>query len=381
MRALYIHIPFCRKLCPFCTFAVRKNRPSLHEDYLDALIQEMELRVHQWGPWSKALRSIYVGGGTPSSLNLKEAERLINALKKYFFFSGEMEIAWELNPEDVSQEYISGLQGLGINRVSLGGQSFNTSTLHKLGRLHSAKHFHQAIHNIELGGITNYNVDLMFGIPGQSFEMFTADLQTLLQYEPAHISLYCLEVHARTAFGHQPEVLAWTQENIALFEHMYLAAIETLASARYHHYEVSNFSRPGKQSRSNMLVWSGADYLGIGSGAHSTMGHQRWGNTRSASDYIRRIQQGEEFLEFHETLRLVQKANEFLMLALRQPSGIHVGNWESRFGVKWSLFQQKLAERFYEEGLAYRPDGATFALTPKGLLLADAITERLMITE
>ena len=230
--AVYLHIPFCREICPFCSFAVRRDRAGLHEKYIRSMVGEIGRRAefikekkqnHFDENYSgqKFLESIYFGGGTPSRLMIPEVSLLLGEIRNYFPWSDQIEISFEMNPEDVTPEYLNGLAENGVTRLSLGGQSFNDSTLKKLGRCHSALELRESITAIVNSPINNWNLDLMFGIPEQSISMFKKDVEEALACDPSHISMYGLEIHERTPFGQNKQFRKWESEHQEQFEEMY----------------------------------------------------------------------------------------------------------------------------------------------------------------
>jgi len=386
--AFYIHIPFCRTLCPFCTFAVRRDRANMHEKYIQGIVDEivrrsemlnfMELKKSNEKPLRQVpLDSIYFGGGTPSCFTIREVSVLINKVREYFPWSDQIEIAFEMNPEDVNPEYLSGLTEIGVNRLSLGGQSFQNSTLKQLKRCHTPADLREAIASITDSSFVNWNLDLMFGIPGQSFSMFKKDVEEALAYDPTHISLYGLEIHERTPFGKNPLILRWESEHQEQFEKMYLWATDRLEKAGLFQYELSNFSKKDYEGRNNLLVWSGQEYLGLGVGAHSYYMQTRWGNTPSIRTYLRYLEKNKMPTEFVELLSRKQLATEFLMLGLRQCKGINIEEWQTSFGLRLQKLHTEFVQGLCDEGRAFWK-GQRLCLSPKGMLMADRITVQLM---
>jgi oxygen-independent coproporphyrinogen-3 oxidase len=386
--AVYLHIPFCRHICPFCSFAVRRDRVELHEKYILGMLDEIARRA-AWMKEKKQinrdlklsgdkfLESIYFGGGTPSSLTIPEVELLLSQVRICFPCSDQVEISFEMNPEDVNPEYLSGLAEIGVNRLSLGGQSFQTLTLKNLGRIHSGLELRKAVKAIANSAIENWNLDLMFGIPEQSIAMFKNDVEEALSYNPSHISLYGLEIHEKTPFGKNKQIRKWDTEHQQQFEEMYLWANARLIQARLFQYEVSNFSLKTKEGRNNLLVWSGNEYLGFGVGAHSYLSQTRWGNKRSLNTYLKDLEHNSWPVDFEEQLQVNEQASESLMLALRQPKGVNIEQWQKRFGLQWKKQQLDLVEELCTAGRAFRK-GQHLCLTAKGMLLADRITVELM---
>ena len=382
LRALYVHIPFCHSICPFCAFAVHGNRPRLHGPFVESLLREIALAEPPAGECGTlgAVESIYVGGGTPSTLAIAHLERILDALAARFPRAPDAEIALEVNPEDGSQDYLRGLRGLGVTRLSLGVQSLEDATLRALGRGHSAQQAERAYAAAVAAGFANLNVDLMFGAPGIGPEAFRRDVARVAAWRPAHVSLYGLDIEERTLFGRNASVRAWSAAQREQQAAQYLFAAEALAAAGYVHYEVSNFCLPGREGRQNLRVWGGAPYAGFGPGAHSWVGGVRRANERHLAAYQRRLAQGEAPIAFAERVDARQAANERLMLDLRQRSGLNAAAWSARHGVPWDGPRTGISAELAHRGLATW-DGTRLALTPRGMLLADEITARLMVPE
>jgi len=360
----------------------------MHEKYVRGMMDEidkraemlkdMELKVNEEKYYEQIiLESIYVGGGTPSCLTIKEVSELLSKVQENFTWSDQIEIAFEMNPDDVNLEYLSGLASIGINRISLGGQSFQTSILQKLGRCHSVAKLHNAISFITNSSFDNWNLDLMFGIPEQSVSMLKNDVEEALVYDPPHISLYCLEIHDRTPFGKNSEIRNWEFEHLEQFEEMYLWATDTLEGAGLFKYEVSNFSKNSYEGRQNLLVWSGNEYLGFGVGAHSYHRRTRWGNVRSIRTYLQNLGKNTWPTEFVEKLTGKQLAVESLMLGLRQSEGINFEEWQKCYGLNLKKQHLDYVQELCDDGRAFWK-GQCLCLTSKGMLMADRITVDLM---
>ena len=385
MNSLYLHIPFCSKICPFCSFTVRRDRPSLHKKYILGLIKEIERRAIwiQEGrqnknlPRQKLLKSIYFGGGTPSRLRISDVEDLLSEIKYYFPFSNQTEISFEMNPEDVNSEYLSGLHDIGVNRVSLGGQSFQSNTLRELGRIHSVSRLRKALKSIVQSRINNWNLDLIFGVQKQSIKMFKRDVEEALSYNPPHISLYGLEIHKKTSFGKNSQIYKWCQDHKSQFEVMYLWGKERLEKDGLFQYEISNFAKKNKKGINNLMVWSGNEYLGLGIGAHSYLRRTRWGNNRSLKTYIKNIEENVWPVDFEEPIQMCEMATEFLMLNLRQNSGLNIDKWQKKFDIRWENHQYDFIKMLCDSGRAFWKD-KKLCLTAKGMLVADKITVELM---
>ncbi len=346
-------------------------------EYLEALLDELEFSLGDSTHGRSSLDSVYFGGGTPSRLTVEELKLLLKGIHKRWPFDPEVEITMECNPEDVNQESIKGWLHSGINRFSLGGQSFQDLLLKKLGRVHNAEQLRSAINCFQKEKLENWNLDLMFGIPGQILSEFNLDLDEALNSDPNHLSLYGLEVHPGTPYFHDSEVRKWKERASELEQQFYLKAVECTASKGLQQYEISNFARTGFQSRSNLRVWDGSPYLGLGCGAHSFDGVQRWGNLKSMRRYLEKIRQKEVPRDFTERPNLRQQAGETLMLALRRPEGLDFQAWQNRFGLTCNSVKKFQLETLAEKKLiSWEPPN--LRLTSKGMLLADAITSELM---
>ena len=374
---LYVHLPFCTTICPFCSFAVRRDRASAHQPYINTLLQELTLSLDEENPEHLPLEAIYFGGGTPSRLTVSELEWLLRGIQRRWEFSAEVEITLECNPEDVTREALQGWLGAGFNRFSIGGQSFQDPLLKKPGRIHNAAQLRSALECFHQENVGNWNLDLMFGIPGQTMEDFSQDLEESLENEPNHLSLYGLEIHPGTPFFHDQQIREMQSERSELERELYLQALHKTASMSLIQYEVSNFAKADFQSRSNLKVWDGQPYLGLGCGAHSFDGVNRWGNVRSMRKYMESVGREEPPRDFMETPTRLQQASERLMLSLRRPEGLNILSWQEEFQIGLSLEQKNQMEKLKDQDLVSW-ESPILKLTTEGMLLADAITAELM---
>ncbi|MDH4122202.1 MAG: coproporphyrinogen III oxidase family protein [Deltaproteobacteria bacterium] len=387
VEGLYLHVPFCHSICPFCAFAVHGNRPDLHGVFHHGLVEEARWRAQTLAPPSGGVASVYVGGGTPSTLALPELEELLAGVFRWFPPAPTAEIAVEINPEDATPDYLAGLARLGVNRVSLGIQSLNGAALAALGRRHTPAQALAALAAAAEWGPGHWNADFMLGVPGVSSQVFLQDLQQVLAFQPPHLSTYLLEFEPGTLFtrraarvrGPEQAIEQDTQREEAASA--YLAASRQLSGAGWNHYEVSNYCRPGREGRQNLLVWNGGSYLGLGPGAHSWVGSGgglRWHNPRHLKAWLAGVENtrwGEDPAAGWEQPTPAQRADETLMLALRRKEGLNVAAWSQAHGQPWGEPRQKIAQELIRAGLAMEQDGR-LALTPQGFLLADEITAR-----
>jgi len=377
IAALYVHIPFCHSICPFCAFAVHRHRADLRLGYLDALRREIA-QVAGLHAAAADIESIYVGGGTPSTLTGAEVRDLLSALRAGFPVRVDAEVAFEVNPEDATPAYLGALLEAGVNRVSIGTQSLDDATLLSLGRTHTAAQSVAALDAVRAAGMANANADVMFGAPGIPGDAFRRDVDAMIERRLPHLSLYGLDVEERTLFGRNPKVREWVAGQREAQAERFLWAHDRLTGAGYRHYEVSNFCLPGFEGRQNLLVWSGLGYLGLGQGAHSYAHGERWHNARHLREYRREVGAGRLPIAFREELTPAQRANERLMLSLRQDTGLDIPLWERDHQGRWDDARRHIAERLASVGQAAY-DGARLRLTSAGFLVADEITEQLMV--
>jgi oxygen-independent coproporphyrinogen-3 oxidase len=362
---IYLHVPFCARRCSYCDFAVQATREPPLAAWLDAIEGELALVTDAEG-WAEPLspRTIYVGGGTPSLLGPGAMAALRRRLEPYLNWSDQIEWTVEANPESFDEVLARDWRAAGVNRLSLGAQSFHEGALRWMGRLHGPDGPGRAVAAARAAGLENYSIDLIFGLPARLGRDWSADLEQALALEPRHISLYGLTAEPGTPLGR------WVQEGREqlaeeeVYATEYLLAAERLPDAGFEHYEVSNFARPGFESRHNQAYWTGTAYLGLGSGAHSFLPPQRRWNLRDWEAYRRAVAAGtlpraEAEVVAGEAARLEQ-----IWLGLRASTGL------ARSG--WSAAQERLAARWQEQGWASMTPAA-LRLTPAGWLILDQL--------
>ena len=322
MAGLYVHIPFCSSRCVYCGFYSTTGL-ALRERYVDALCQEIKMRSLPTTPPQKegSLGTIYLGGGTPSQLTIPQLRRIFDAIYIYNKVENDAEVTIEVNPDDVTPELAAALQQLPINRVSMGAQTFNDERLHFLRRRHSSAQVHQAVATLRQAGFQNISIDLMYGFPNQTLEEWQADIDEALQLNVEHISTYCLMYEEGTPLYRLLEQGKVTEIDEELERKMYFTLINSLESAGYEHYEISNFARPGYRSRHNSSYWKGIPYIGIGAAAHSFDIQTRSWNVADIQQYIAAIEQGERSFEV-ETLDEDTRYNDAVTVALRTCEGL-----------------------------------------------------------
>ena len=317
MAGLYIHIPFCRKACNYCNFHFSTSLNQINE-MVSSIVKEMEMRAKEI---DEEINTIYFGGGTPSLLHIGLLETLMNAAREHYNINDQAEITLEANPDDIDLEKAEAWKTLGINRFSIGIQSFADENLKWMNRAHNAKQSITAVDIIKQTGFQNYSIDLIYGTPGQSMEGWIKDLRTAFELGVPHLSCYALTVEEKTALnslikkGELPEINQ--DEQAERFE----ALMQLSADAGYHHYEISNFALTGYESKHNSAYWEGAVYLGFGPSAHSFDGVKRKWNISNNNAYIKSLT-NHLLPHKEETLSKKDVLNEYIMTALRQSKGI-----------------------------------------------------------
>ncbi|MCP4754030.1 MAG: radical SAM family heme chaperone HemW [Proteobacteria bacterium] len=374
--AVYIHVPFCQKVCPFCSFAVVRDDRRKHARYFDLLAEELALFKKEKGIVLSGVRSVYFGGGSPSRLSGSELERLVAWLHRQIAAAADTQWSIEINPEDVSLEYARILKGLGFSRASLGVQSFSRSGLRKLGRTHTPEQSRMAIGVLREAGFKDLNLDLMFAYPGQSHESLVADLEEFVQLNPTHLSVYCLNIEEKTAIYRKSDWKRWQSDNEDLIARMYKTVVRFLEANGFRQYEISNFAKKGYRSRQNLLNWSGRNYLGIGMGAHSLLVPNRWGNFKRWVDYNRALESGRLPHEYCEVLDETAQRDEELMIGLRLSKGLNLSEFSAKYGIRLSaLWREKLG--ILRKNHLARIEKDNLILTVEGMLLADEIAASL----
>lgn len=373
MAGIYFHIPYCRQACSYCDFHFRvgmKDEEAMHE------AMRLELRKEQEFPFSKPLDSVYFGGGTPSLLSTERIQRLLQDAQELFGIKKDAEITLEANPEDLSEKRMREYLDLGINRLSIGVQSFDDELLKLFNRPHDGEKAENTLRAAMELPFLSLSADLIFGTPGFGQTELLRDLEKLTELGIPHLSTYGLTIEPGTAMGLWvgKGKLASPDENE--MEEGYLRIMEHLEENGYEHYEISNFAKPGHRAVHNSSYWTGEPYLGIGPAAHSFNGRERWANVAKNGRYIRSLQEGEPERE-KEDHDPVDRANERLITRIRTSDGLDPEELRS-FGIDLKKARGEAIGELKEEGLLQEPNGA-LRLTWRGKLLADRVTERLFL--
>lgn len=374
---LYIHIPFCSAICPYCDFAVLVGRKEKRRAYVETLCLEIERAAD----FPAAFDTIYFGGGTPSLLEARDLERLLAKLRGSFRFEREARVFLEANPEDVNTESLRAWRSLGVETLSLGVQSFDEAELAFLGRRHGAEDSRRCVEMALDAGFETVSVDLIYGLPGQELDAWRRGLDLAIELGPQHLSCYELEFHRRTPFGKQLARGEITELPEGVQADLFLETHRRLAAAGYRGYEVSNFSRGhGHLSRHNRKYWDHTPYLGLGVSAHSFDGTRRFWNERQLARYEKRIHAGELAREGEEILTAEGRALEALMLGLRTDAGIDLERFHQAHGIRLAELNEETLGRWRREGLVVR-SGTHLVPTLQGFAVADALAATLDLTQ
>lgn len=370
MAGLYIHIPFCESKCIYCDFYSMANNNHLIDKYIDTLLVEAAQRKNELN--SETITTVYLGGGTPSLLSITQLSKLVNVLKKVFDFSDVEEFTIEVNPDDVTADYIQQAKSLGINRVSMGVQSFNDEDLRFINRRHTAKQATDAIHIIKEAGINNISIDLIYGIPGQNIKIWKNNVDTAISLLVQHISAYTLMYEEGTRLSVMRSLGKINEVDDDVVAAMYDYLVAQLKSNGYTHYEISNFALPGFHSRHNSSYWNLTPYLGLGVAAHSFDGTVRRFNPSNLKKYLDALGEGKLYVEV-ENITQAERYDEYVMLRLRTADGIDADELMHRFGEEYYQFFIEKTKPLVSEGYLINENGRYY-IPENHIMISDNIT-------
>lgn len=371
-RSAYIHVPFCVHRCGYCDFTLVAGRDELMADFLKAT--EMELSQVEGRP---TLDTLFFGGGTPTHLPPDSLRKLFELVRSRFELAADAEFSVEGNPADLSDATLDVLVEAGVNRLSLGAQSFDEATLKMLERDHSGGDISECLARAR-GRISNISLDLIFAVPGQSLNLWRATLDQAIALQPTHLSTYGLTFEKGTAFWTRREHGELTQADEELEREMYGLAMDRLDEAGLAQYEISSFARPGFRCRHNQVYWNGGEFFGFGPGAASYRNGSRILNHRSVTTWLKRVLAGESGVGETETLSQEDRARELLVLGLRQTDGIEAAEFERQSGLALRSLVGDSLPRLVEQGLLEEADNR-FRLTREGRFLADSVAGDLLV--
>lgn len=380
---LYIHIPFCKQKCQYCDFKSYAGK----EKFIDTYIRWLEFELKGVGEGNRldyennlddlaVVKSIYIGGGTPSFIDGKYIEEILSIANEYYTVDDNAEITIEVNPGTVDKDKFETYLRSGINRISIGLQSTHDRLLKELGRIHTYEDFLNTYNLARSVGFKNINVDLMLGLPNQSLQDLEESLKEIIKLNPEHISVYSLIIEEGTLFYKKIEMNEIVLPDDELERKMYWVTKKELENAGYVHYEISNFAKPGFESKHNLSCWNQEEYIGIGVAAHSYTNNVRYSNIDSIEEYIKNYEEDNETdnFVFHEKQTKISKMKEFMMLGLRKIQGIHIQDFKNKFGENPIYLYRKELEKLVNEELL-EIDGDIIKLTNKGIDLANLVWE------
>ena len=374
MAAVYFHIPFCKQACHYCNFHFStslKHKTSI----LEAMLVELDLRKQEL-PSESIINSIYFGGGTPSLLFSDDIKSLIERVNAHFIISDDVEITLEMNPDDYRANYLEELKLVGVNRLSVGIQSFHEEELKLMNRAHNAEEAFRILKKIDML-FDNFSLDLIYGLPKSNLKSWKKNIEYALQFNPKHISSYVLTVEPKTVLNHQVEkneVEVLGEEGV-LAQFNYL--VNRLENEGFDHYELSSFGKPGFRSVNNSAYWSGKSYLGIGPSAHSFDGLTRSWNVSNNNKYLKGISSKEPLIE-REVLTKADRYNEYLMTGLRTENGVSLDYIHENFGSHFKELLEKEAQVQIASQVLFW-DGDTLKVTRESMFLVDGIASNLFL--
>ena len=370
---VYVHIPFCRHRCHYCDFNTYEGHTEVYEAYVDALVAD----IGRWEGEVRPATSIFFGGGTPTLLDPASLGRILRAVIDRAGVADDVEITIEANPETVDEPYLRKLRAAGFARISIGVQSLVPKVLAGLGRTHSPERALQAIAAARAAGFDDINADLIYGSPWETDDDWMRSLEGIVAAGVDHVSAYALTIEAGTPLATLIETGRSADVDPDVQAHRHAVADRVLGTAGFKRYEISNWSRPGRASRHNVLYWSAGDYLGFGCGAHAHVAGERWWVTRLPRDFIGAVAAGSITVAGSELLAADERAGEALMLGLRLVSGIEVAGFAERYGREALSKRAVVVAELRAQGLL-DPEPDRLRLSPRGTLIANEALMRLL---
>lgn len=367
---LYVHIPFCIRKCNYCDFVSFSYTQSMANGYIEALGKEMALYKDKIG--DNKVRTIYIGGGTPTCLSIEQLERLLDLVKSNYSWEKGTEYTVEANPGTLDKDKLAVLKDAGVNRLSIGAQSFSGHHLQRLGRVHSAEEIEIAVLAAREAGFDNINLDLIFGLPDQTLDDWRNTIEEILRIRPEHISAYGLKIEEGTPFHREKEIglLEPCDEEVELA--MYDLTIDSLEAAGYKHYEISNFALAGRESLHNLSYWHNEQYLGLGLAAYSFLKGTRWSNICDIDEYVKTLDSGSLPRKFEESIPPQIQAEDAIFLGLRTLEGLDLDQFKERYNIDLTDKYRTVIEKHTKNGLLEVLQ-QHLRLTRKGLFLSNAV--------
>ena len=372
---IYIHIPFCKEKCYYCDFISFKNIENKEKDYLECLLKEIKSK--KWNEINQKyeITTVYIGGGTPSYINCENIEKILNTIRMNINIDNA-EITIEINPGTVDEEKLTTYKKLGVNRLSIGLQSSKNELLKEIGRIHTFEQFLDTYKLAKREGFNNINIDLMLGLPNQTIEDLKHSLEEVMKLDPNHISVYSLILEEGTKLYQLVENDELKIPDEETERQMYWYVKNKLELNGYNHYEISNFSKKGFESKHNMNCWNQEEYIGFGLAAHSYFENKRFSNIENLDKYISNIKEGkiEKNIQIHEVQNDEDKKKEYMLLGLRKIEGVSILKFKEKFGENPIFLFRKELEKLVEAEFVFI-DGDFIKLTNKGLDFANLVWE------
>ncbi|GAK11450.1 radical SAM family heme chaperone HemW [Geomicrobium sp. JCM 19039] len=375
-QGLYVHIPFCKQICHYCDF----NKVLLEGQPVDAYIRALSTE----GKWRVEngryhADTFYIGGGTPTALNSEQLQQLFLGLKKAGVHWDEMsEVTVEVNPDGVTDEQLRVLREAGVNRLSIGVQTFDAELLQQIGRTHGAEDVERLIHRVRDQGFNNVSIDLMYALPAQTDEQWRATVEKAISLDPDHISAYGLKIEPKTQFHNWKKAGKLTPMDEDDEADMYEWLIQRLADAGFLQYEISNFSKPNKESRHNLLYWENEPYLALGAGSHGYIGGSRYSNIGPIPHYLKSIEEKKLPTRKSEALSMTEQMEEEMFLGLRLNRGVRADRFREKYGIHMAELYRNVLPELIDDGLVEWRDNH-LRLTERGQLLGNEVFEKFLL--
>ncbi|MDQ0351075.1 oxygen-independent coproporphyrinogen-3 oxidase [Alkalibacillus filiformis] len=377
VQAVYIHIPFCHEICHYCDFAKMYYHEGIADSYLNSLNEEISMYIKD-EPVS--VRTIYIGGGTPTSLNENQLEKLFQTISNYFNIEKVEEFTIEANPGEFHEGHVKLMAQYGINRVSLGVQVLDNDYLKEMNRIHTVDDVERSVQLLQQYGLTNISMDFIYALPSQTLEHFETTLKKALSFDLPHYSSYALQIEPKTVFymRYQKGKLSKPKEEVEA--QMFHSLVNLMEEQGLQHYEVSNFSKPGYESKHNLTYWDNVPYYAFGAGAHGYLNGERYVNLRPVNHYEDRIKQGLKPVLHSEIVTLKEQVEEEMFLGLRRKSGVSDHHFKERYRFSFfDLYQEEIDYLVNKEWIVQRGD--TISMTHDGMLFGNDVFASFLIND
>ncbi|MFS0751389.1 radical SAM family heme chaperone HemW [Oceanobacillus sp. 1P07AA] len=377
IKAVYIHIPFCKQICHYCNFVKYFYMENKADDYVEALIHEIDCSI---SGYNVHVNTIYMGGGTPTALNIKQLKRLFNFLDRKFNLDTCKEFTIEINPGDIDQEKAKLLSSYGVNRVSFGVQVMDDEMLREIGRMHCVKDVYETVNILTENKFHNISLDLIYALPNQTVAHFEKTLNDALQFGLPHYSTYALQIEPKTVFFHKQNKGQLQRPPEDAEVEMYRILQQEMKIRGIEQYEISNFAKPGFESKHNLTYWNNDYYYGFGAGAHGYIPGKRVSNLKPLGMYMRSAKEDGSAIEEIDEITIKDQIEEELFLQLRKTSGINNKMFQKKYGLSLEQLYANELQELLEQGLLSLKDG-NYRLTDRGMLLGDRVFSKFLMMQ